>query len=136
MATEGRNRERTGLKTFKDCLDGSLYNYEFFAKHRVPRGEPGSTKFLNILQGSTEEDAEEWYRNVKDFEFEGWAFGGGLIVAKDMRYILRRIITLRDEGLLKEGELDWIHILGVGKIDWAVMLTCIQRRIRAHVNLV
>ena len=35
---------RTGLRSFQDCLDGTLYNNAFFMKHRK-----NQTKFLNVL---------------------------------------------------------------------------------------
>ena len=45
---------------------------------------------------------------------------------------LKRIITPRDDELLQDR--DWIHFLGTSKLEWAVMLTSIQRQIRKHIN--
>ena len=38
----------------------------------------------------------------------------------------------RDDELLQDR--DWIHFLGTSKLEWAVMLTSIQRQIRKHIN--
>ena len=118
-------RERTGLRTFQECLDASLFNLDFFVEHRQNK-----TKFLNVLQGTTWDDANTWYDAVKDYPFEGWAMGGNNM--RDIEVALRRIIIMRDEGYL-EGK-DWIHFLGTSKLEWAVMLTSLQRELRKHVN--
>lgn len=120
------NQERTGLKTFKDCLDGTLFNNDFFLKHRK-----GQTKFLNVLQGGNNVDAEIWYEAVKHYQFEGWAMGGNNM--KDVDLMLRRLIKLRDEKLLEPGH-DVIHFLGTSKLELACLLTAVQRNIRKHIN--
>lgn len=120
------NRERTGLKDFGDCLRGTLFNNDFFLKHRQ-----GKTKFLNVLQGGTNEDADTWYEAVKHYPFEGWAMGGNNM--KDADLMLRRLVTLRDEKLLEPGR-DVIHFLGTSKLELACLLTAIQRNLREHVN--
>jgi hypothetical protein len=120
------NQERTGLKNFGDCLSGTLHNNEFFLKHRH-----GKTKFLNVLQGGNNVDAETWYEAVKHYPFEGWAMGGNNM--KDVDLMLRRLIKLRDEKLLEPGR-DVIHFLGTSKLELACILTAIQRNIRKHIN--
>jgi len=49
-----------------------------------------------------------------------------------MDITLKRLMTLRDEGLLN-GK-DWMHFLGTAQLDWAVYLTSIQRQIRKNIN--
>jgi len=120
------NQERTGLKTFNDCLQGTLFNNDFFLKHRK-----GQTKFLNVLQGGNNVDAEIWYEAVKAYPFEGWAMGGNNM--KDVDLMLRRLIKLRDEKLLEPGR-DVIHFLGTSKLELACLLTAVQRNIREHIN--
>jgi len=126
---------KTGLKTFQDCLDKTKFNNKYFLDNRL-----GKTKFLNVLQGSDWETAEEWYNGVKEFsdlsgeyagrEAEGWAFGGANMCKMDVT--LKRLITLREDGLLK-GK-NWIHFLGTAQLDWACFLTSIQRQLRKHIN--
>ena len=120
------NQPRTGLKDFNDCLKGTLFNNDFFLKHRQ-----GKTKFLNVLQGGNNVDAEIWYEAVKHFPFEGWAMGGNNM--KDVDLMLRRLIKLRDDKLLEPGR-DVIHFLGTSKLELACLLTAVQRNLREHVN--
>jgi len=115
-----------GLKTFADCLNGSLENHKFFAKHRTP----GKTKFLNVLQGRNQEENDIWWEAVKDLPFEGWALGGAQVMNNAIS--LRRLIRMRDTGYLQGRE--WIHYLGIGKIKTACYLTTIQRSLRKYVD--
>jgi len=124
-AADELNSPKTGLKSFQDTLDGTIYNNKFFQKNRL-----GQTKFLNVLQGDDWETAQIWYDKVKDFEFEGWAMGG--INMCDMEVMLRRLIIMRDEKKL-DGK-NWMHVLGTSQLDWACFLTQVQRQIREHVN--
>jgi hypothetical protein len=126
---------KTGLKTFEDCLDKTKFNNKYFLDNRL-----GQTKWLNVLQGSDWKTAEQWYQGVKEFsdpkgpyagkEAEGWAFGGANMCKMDIT--LKRLMTLREDGLLK-GK-NWIHFLGTAQLDWSCYLTLIQRQIRKHIN--
>jgi len=125
---------KTGLKTFDDCLDKTRFNNKYFLDNRL-----GQTKWLNVLQGGDWETAEKWYNGVKEFSdpavwgdkaCEGWAFGGANMCKMDIT--LKRLMTLRDEGLLT-GK-NWIHFLGTAQLDWSCYLTLIQRQIRKHIN--
>jgi len=126
---------KTGLKTFEDCLDKTRFNNDYFLKNRL-----GATKWLNVLQGGDWDTAEKWYQGVKEFsdpkgpyagkEAEGWAFGGANMCKMDIT--LKRLMTLREDGLLK-GK-NWIHFLGTAQLDWSCYLTLIQRQIRKHIN--
>ena len=124
-ASNPANSPRTGLKSFQDCLDATLYNNNLFIKNRQ-----GKTKFLNVLQGDDWEKATIWYDAVKDMPFEGWAMGSKN--ASDMYIALKRIIILRDEGRLEDK--NWMHFLGTAQLDWSVYLTAIQRELRKSVN--
>jgi hypothetical protein len=124
-AADDLNSPKTGLTSFQDTLDGTIYNNKFFQKNRL-----GQTKFLNVLQGDDWETAQIWYDAVKDFEFEGWAMGG--INMCDMEVMLKRLIIMRDEKKL-DGK-DWMHVLGTSQLDWACFLTQIQRQVRKHIN--
>ena len=133
-ACDHNHTAKTGLKTFEDCLDKTRFNNEYFLKNRL-----GQTKFLNVLQGGDWERAEQWYQGVKEFSdpavwedkaAEGWAMGGANMSMMDVT--LKRLMTLRDDGLL-EGK-NWMHFLGTAQLDWACFLTSIQRQIRKHIN--
>jgi hypothetical protein len=126
---------KTGLKTFEDCLDETRFNNDYFLQNRL-----GQTKWLNVLQGGDWDTAEKWYDGVKEFsdpkgkyagkEAEGWAMGGANMCK--MPITLKRLMTLRDDGLL-EGK-DLMHFLGTAQLDWSCYLTLIQRQIKKHIN--
>ena len=124
-ASNDLHRDKTGLNNFQDCLDATIWNNNYFAQNRL-----GNTKFLNVLQGNSLEEADIWYDAVKHLPFEGWAMGSQNMC--NMPIILHRLITMRDEGML-EGK-DWIHFLGTAPLDWACYLTSIQRQLRKHCN--
>jgi len=124
-ASDATHSPKTGLKSYGDCIAGTVHNNEYFLKNRL-----GQTKFLNVLQGFDIPTGDVWYDAVKHFPFEGWAFGGNNMC--DMTMALRRLIILRDSKLLDNR--DWIHFLGTSKLDWACFLTAIQRQLREHVN--
>jgi hypothetical protein len=43
-------------------------------------------------------------------------------------------VALRYDNLLQPGVHDWMHFLGTSKLEWAVLLTVIQRAVRKYVN--
>lgn len=130
---------KTGLTSFDDTLDLSLINLYYFIKHRTP----GATKFLNVLSGTNFDNSSKWYESVKMFSnpdeienlgfdrdrtLEGYAFAG--INMKHMPSVLARMADLLRDDLIKDKE--WIHFLGIGRLDWACYLTSIQRQLRNY----
>jgi len=122
-----------------EIIRATQYNNEYFIANRLGR-EKGA-KFLNVLQGDNHGAADAWYEVMKHYSdpakypgkhFDGWAMGGQNMC--DVHLILRRLITLRYDNLLQEGLHDWMHFLGTSKLEWAVLLTVIQRAVRRHVN--
>ncbi len=139
FAAVGELGKKTGLKDFQDTLNVTEYNLHYFMKNRIP----GATKFLNVMSGSSPETSKDWYETVKHFSiptsveamgytrdrtFEGWAFAG--VNMRDMKTVLRRLIDLREDGLL--ADKDWIHFLGIGRLDWACYLTAIERQLKQY----
>ena len=132
--------EACQISTLQEAVDATKYNNEYFMKHRRGKAN-GGTKILNVLQGANHTDADRWYDLMKDYcdpakypdtHFDGWAMGGQNMC--DVHLVLRRLVALRHDGLLKEGIHDWMHFLGTSKLEWAVLLTDIQRAVRKYVN--
>ena len=124
------------ISTYQEAVDGTAFNNEYFIKHR-----DGRCKFLNVLQGENHTQADDWYAQMKRFNdpkiypdahFNGWAMGGQN--ACDIHLILKRVVTMMHDGLLEEGIHDWMHVLGTGKLEWAGVLTAVQRGVRKHHN--
>ena len=128
------------IKTLDQAVEATKYNNEYFIKHRKGKNE-GGAKFLNVLQGDNHPNADAWYEIMKDYcdpvkypdrHFDGWGMGGQNMC--DVHLILKRLVILRYDNLLQEGKHDWMHFLGTSKLEWAVLLTVLQRAIRKHVN--
>ena len=127
--------KNSGIASYEQAVSATKYNNEYFIKHRT-----GACKFLNVLQGENHAQAEDWYQQMKDFcdptkyenPFNGWAMGGQNMCDVDL--VLRRLVALKFDGLLEEGHQDWMHFLGTSKLEWALLLTDLQRAIRKYHN--
>ena len=64
--------------------------------------------------------------------FNGWSMGGQNMC--DIHLVLKRLVHLRFDGLLEKGLHDWMHFLGTSKLEWATLLTDIQRSVRKYHN--
>jgi hypothetical protein len=125
----------TNISSYEQAVEATKYNNEYFIKHRN-----GNCKFLNVLQGENHKQAEDWYQKMKDFcdptkydkPFNGWAMGGQNMC--DVHLVLKRLVALKFDGLLEKGKQDWMHFLGTSKLEWALLLTDIQRAIRKYHN--
>ncbi len=129
-----------GITTYEEAVAATQYNNDYFMKHRKGVAN-GGAKFLNVLQGSNHSEADKWYDLMKDYcdpkkypdtHFNGWSMGGQNMC--DVHLVLKRLVALRHDGLLQEGVHDWMHFLGTSKLEWAVLLTVIQRAVRRYVN--
>jgi len=128
------------ITTLQEAVDATKFNNEYFMAHRRGK-ENGGAKFLNVLQGDNHTSAEQWYQEMKDFcdpvkypntHFDGWSMGGQNMC--DVHLVLKRLVALRHDNLLQQGKHDWMHFLGTSKLEWAVLLTVIQRAVRKYVN--
>jgi hypothetical protein len=129
-----------GIKTLEEAVEATKYNNEYFMAHRRGKAN-GGARFLNVLQGDNHTSAETWYQTMKqycdpalypDTHFDGWAMGGQNMC--DVHLVLKRLIALKYDGLLQPGVHDWMHFLGTSKLEWAVLLTVIQRAVRKYAN--
>jgi hypothetical protein len=121
-------------------VDATKFNNEYFMRHR--KGvKNGGARFLNVLQGDNHTSADAWYDTMKEYcnptkypdtHFDGWSMGGQNMC--DVHLVLRRLVALRYDNLLQPGVHDWMHFLGTSKLEWAVLLTVIQRAVRKYVN--
>jgi hypothetical protein len=128
------------ITTLEEAVEATKFNNDYFMRHR--KGvRNGGAKFLNVLQGANHADADRWYETMKhycdpkvfpDTHFDGWSMGGQNMC--DVHLVLKRLVALRHDGLLQEGVHDWMHFLGTSKLEWAVLLTDIQRAVRKYVN--
>jgi len=135
VARSPAGRAATGINSYIEAVQGTYINNDYFMKNRT-----GACKFLNVLQGENHADADDWYERMKKYcdpkqyaqPFEGWAMGGQNMC--DVHLVLRRLVELRHDGLLEKGLHDWMHFLGTSKLEWACLLTDIQRAVRKYHN--
>ena len=123
----------------RDLIDISVENLDFLMSER---DSITGAKYLNVLQGfspvagdvaGSMASEERWFDAVKEYELEGWSLGGDVGWRGGIYRVLRRILLLRDAGLLAAPR-EWLHVLGVSQLTWAVYLSAVQRGIRANVN--
>lgn len=128
------------ISTHQEAVDASRFNNEYFMQHRKGVSN-GGARFLTVLQGATHAEADDWYDTMKEYcdpnkypdkHFDGWGMGGQNMC--DVHLVLKRLVALRHDNLLQQGKHDWMHFLGTSKLEWAVLLTVIQRVIRKYVN--
>jgi len=128
--------DKHGIKTIDDARNATHINNEYFIQNRN-----GNCKFLNVLQGLTHTQSDEWYEEMKkycdpniypDNHFNGWAFGGQNKI--DIHLMLRRLVNIIHDGLLETGKHDLVHCLGTSILEYAVLFTDIQRAIRKYHN--
>jgi len=125
-----------GISTIQEAIDATHINNEYFIENRN-----GNCKFLNVLQGLTHTQSDQWYEEMKKYcdpniypenHFNGWAFGGQNKI--DIHLTLKRIVGIIHDGLLQEGKHDLIHCLGTSILEYAVLFTDIQRAVRKYHN--
>jgi len=136
VARSPAGQKATGITSYMEAVQGTYINNDWFIRNRN-----GNCKFLNVLQGENHADAEDWYQRMKKYSdpkqypnehFNGWSMGGQNMC--DVHLVLKRLIALRYDGLLEKGVQDFMHFLGTSKLEWATLLTDIQRAVRKHHN--
>lgn len=123
----------------QQLIDISVENLDYLVSER---DAVTGAKYLNVLQGfspvtgdvaGSMASEQRWFDAVKDYELEGWSLGGDVGWRGGVYRVLRRVLLLRDAGLLAAPR-EWLHVLGVSQLTWAVYLSAVQRGIRANVN--
>ena len=136
VARSPKGQKATGITTYEEACQATNINNDYFMKNRT-----GSCKFLNVLQGENHTEADDWYERMKkycdpkqypDTHFNGWSMGGQNMC--DIHLVLKRLVALRFDGLLEKGVHDFMHFLGTSKLEWATLLTDIQRAVRKYHN--
>src|SRR6056300_1282 len=136
VARSPKGQKATGITTYEEACQATNINNQYFMKHRS-----GACKFLNVLQGENHTEADDWYDRMKKFcdpkqypdtHFNGWSMGGQNMC--DIHLVLKRLVALRFDGLLEKGVHDFMHFLGTSKLEWATLLTDIQRAVRKYHN--
>ena len=97
------------------------------------RGVFGNCRYLNVLQGRSEQEEQHWFDAVSKYKFDGWSFAGNVGQMGGIYRVLRRLMLLRDKKMLDKG-YDWLHILRLSRMRWTPIMTAIQQQIRKTIN--
>lgn len=140
-------REPQNSKTpFHKCSIEQLIELSVENLDYIKRNTRGTTKWLNVLQGTNAKDSKQWWDAVKGYKMGGWALAGsvgwrgirkdeerGIKAVSGIETVLTYAMMMRDDNAFEVGQ-DWVHVLGVSQPTWAVLLTALQRGIRKHCN--
>lgn len=110
---------------FNDSMDISFDNFKWFEKH-----QSGKTKFLNVIQGTFNEEYSTWYHKFKDFDFNGWCIGGPKKLV-DFMYVIALMLQERE---FEKAHNQYIHLLGISKISDFFILGTIQHLMNKLTN--
>jgi len=100
-------------------LNISKDNFKYFADK-----QSGNTDFLNVVQGTNEMEYMNWYNEIKDFPFQGWAIGGG---GRSIYAFMSGVLSLLNGKEHLKDSNKWLHILGISKISDFLMLNQLQK---------
>ena len=114
---------RNSYKSFNECLSDTLIFLEQYQR----LNEGSDFNLLNVLQGRNQQETDDWFEAVKRYKFRGWAFAGDM--KTNWYLVIRRIFKLMEQELFHERNF-WIHFLGTGDLQTAVLLTVLRDCIR------
>jgi len=103
---------------FQEAMDISFDNFKWFEKN-----QSGKTKFLNVLQGTYNEEYITWYNRFKDFDFNGWCIGGP---RKLVNFMFSMALLLKEREFEKK-HVQYVHLLGISKISDFFILSTLQK---------
>lgn len=95
----------------------------------IEANRQGRTQWLNVVQGLDLPTTKAWFDTVKWFRHGGWALAGNAGARGGLYNVLNTVFMMRDDDAFAPGQ-DWVHVLGVSTLGWAVVLTAIQRGLR------
>jgi hypothetical protein len=114
---------------FHSCSVEQLTDMTVENLKHIEQHTEGRTQWLNVVQGNDEATTRYWFDAVKWFKHGGWALAGGAGGAGGLLSVLKTVLMMRDEDAFSKGQ-DWVHVLGVSTLKWAVVLTAVQKSLR------
>lgn len=112
--------------TADQLIELTYENLKYFADNRG-KATGARAKLLNVLQDVGDDTGERWYQRVKDFNCEGWAFGGD--TRSGIEPLLKWVRRLLDDGKMNSST-EWLHVLMMSPPVNSVLLTALQTRLR------
>lgn len=111
----------------------TLRNLDYYLENST-----GTCRWLNVLQGNTFAEADDFYSMVKHYaqprsdrdHTRGWCLGA--VQSYDPEAILLRIAALVEDGLIATTQR--LHFLGQGKIEQILLFDALADALRQHLN--
>ena len=104
---------------YEECLQISKNNFKYFADN-----QSGNTDFLNVVQGTNDLEYINWYNEMKEYPFQGWAVGGG---GRNVFAFMSGVMSLLQGGEHLKDTNKYFHILGISKVKDFLMLNQLQK---------
>ena len=104
---------------YEECLKISKDNFKYFADNKS-----GNTDFLNVVQGTNDLEYINWYNEMKEYPFQGWAVGGG---GRNVYTFMSGVMSLLQGGEHLKDTNKYFHILGISKVKDFLMLNQLQK---------
>lgn len=105
---------------FEESMRLSIDNFRYFEENQT-----GKTRYLNVIQGSNEDQIQYWYKNVKGMNFNGWSIGS----ARQLVNLLFKITVFLENGEFENPKNQLFHILGVSRLDYFFVAALLQKAI-------
>lgn len=102
----------------------TVENLRYIEAHRH-----GRTRWLNVVQGLDSKTTQAWFDAVKWFRHGGWSLAGNAGARGGLYRLLTTVLMMREDDAFATGQ-DWVHVLGISTLDWAVVLTAVQKGLR------
>lgn len=99
-------------RSFQEVLQFSIKSAQYYQDNRTN----SKCRILNVLSANRYASMEHWYKHMKDFEFDGWAYGGHKNYSKA---ILQSILFLEMNGEFNKDKEVVLHMFGT--TSFAVM---------------
>ncbi len=123
------NEAKSPFRNLKpeQLIDLTFENLKFTEKYSGKIGR--KTKWLNVLHGGFDKGVDDaWYQTVRQIKFSGWALGGNFGHRGGIFKLVCGLLLLQEDKELDHAE--WLHVLGVSKLHWAVLLTACLKGLR------
>ncbi len=104
---------------YEECLKISTENFKYFYENQSRK-----TNFLNVLQGNNLKSFENWYNQIKSFEFQGWSIGG--VINNTFKLIISIVVLSKYKEFSKKNN-KYLHILGTTRIVDFILLNQTQK---------
>jgi hypothetical protein len=122
------------------CAEYSRESARYYHKRK---SEAQESRILNVLSARCQQDLnkwhrknprsqrprssiaemEFWYRQVSEFDLDGWAYGGH---GRDSKTVVLAVLFLLDKGELGRAGKDWLHLFGITTTDWMLYAAVMQ----------